>query len=85
MSAQQGIPSAGPKRFLPVRGLVLVGTVSVLLGVCSLLYAWRSLAPEAYRLLAAAFVIAGLSTFAKIPQQRRVIREARTRIENEKT
>ena len=85
MSAQQGIPSAAPKRFLPVRGLILVGMISLLLGVCSVLYASHSLVPEAYRLLAAAFVIAGIGAFARIPQQRRVIREARTRIENQKT
>ena len=83
MSTEQDIPKAAPKRFLPVRGLVVIGTITVLLGLYSLLYAWRSSTPEIYQLIAAALVIAGLGTFAKIPQQRRVIRKAGRRVEHE--
>jgi hypothetical protein len=77
------MPKAVPKRFLPVRGLVIIGAIGVLLGLCSLLYSSRSSTPEIYQLVAAALVIAGLGTFAKIPQQRRVIREAERRVEHE--
>lgn len=83
VNAEQEIPSAAPKRFLSVRSLVLIGTIILLLGLCSLLYASRSSAPEVYQFLAAVLVIVALSTFAKIPQQRRVIRAAERRVEHE--
>jgi len=83
VDTEPDIPRAARKRVLPVRGLVVIGAISVLLGVCSILYAAHSLIPEIYQLLAAAFVIAGISTFAKIPRQRRVIREAEGRMEHE--
>ena len=83
VSTEQDIPKAAPKRFLPVRGLVVIGTITVLLGLCSFLYASRSSTPEIYQLIAATLVIAGLGTFAKIRQQRRVIREAEKRVEHE--
>ena len=83
MNAEEEIPTAAPKRFLPVRDLVVFGTIIVLLGLCSLLYSSRSSTPEVYQLLAAALVIAGLGTFAKIPQQRRAIREAKRTVEHE--
>jgi hypothetical protein len=69
--------------FLPVRSLVLMGTIIVLLGVCSWLYASRSASVDLYRLLAAVLIIAGLGTFSKIPQQRRVIREAEEKMQRE--
>ena len=83
MKAEEEISTAAPKRFLPVRDLVVFGMIIVLLGLCSLLYSSRSSTPEVYQLLAAAFVIAGLGTFAKIPQQRRAIREAKRTVEHE--
>jgi hypothetical protein len=61
---------------LPVRSLVVIGTIIVLLGLCSWFYASRSSSPDLYKLLAAALIIAGLGAFSKIPQQRRAIREA---------
>ena len=76
MNPEGEVPSATPKRFCSVRGLLGIGTVSVLLGLCSLLYATRSSSREIFQFLAAALVIAGLSTLAKIPRQRRLIREA---------
>jgi hypothetical protein len=69
--------------FWPVRSLVLIGAIIVLLGVSSLLYAPHSSSADVYRLLATALIIAGLSTFSKIPQQRRVIREAEEKMRRE--
>ncbi len=83
MNAEEKIPTAAPKRFLPVRDLVVFGTIIVLLGVCSLLYSSRSSTPELYQFLAAALVIVGVGTFAKIPQQRRAIREAKNPLKHE--
>jgi hypothetical protein len=83
MDPKEEVPSATPKRFCSVRGLVGIGIVAVLLGLCSLLYASRSSSPEIYQLLAAALVVAGLTTFAKIPRQRRLIRDARSGVDDE--
>jgi hypothetical protein len=85
MDTEHDRPSAAPKQFVPVRGLVIIGTIGVLLGVCSLLYASHSLTPEIYKLLAAALIFAGLGTFAKIPQQRRAIRQTETGVDHEQT
>jgi len=69
--------------FLSVRWLVVMGISTILLGVCSRLYALHSLSPDVYKLLAAALIIAGLSTLGKIPQQRRAIREAERAMQHE--
>jgi hypothetical protein len=77
MNREEDVPSATPKQLCSVRGLVAVGSIAVLLGLSSLLYASQSSFPEIYQLLAAALVVAGLGTFAKIPRKRRLIRDAK--------
>jgi protein-S-isoprenylcysteine O-methyltransferase Ste14 len=83
VNTEEEIPTGAPKRVLPVRDLVVFGTIMVFLGLCSLLYSSRSSTPEVYQLLAAVLVITGLGTFAKIPQQRRAIRQAKRTMESE--
>jgi protein-S-isoprenylcysteine O-methyltransferase Ste14 len=83
MNAEEEISTAAAKRILPVRDLAVFGMIIVLLGLASLLYSSRSSTPEVYQFLAAALVIIGLGTFAKIPQQRRAIREAKRTAKHE--
>jgi hypothetical protein len=81
MEASEHNRSAGASKqqFLAVRWLVAVGVMLISMGILLFIHAPNSLFASRYLIAAPILVVVGVGTLARIPQQRRAIREAEDR------